>query len=701
MDKFSYSNYRQIEFHIVNQLGDLRRYAHNLGEAELETKADKAIRRIQNHSFSLAVVGEFKRGKSTFINALLGKEILPADVLPTSATLNRVAYGLEPAVEIAMKNGERIQVEVEQLKNYVTKLTPEAQETAASVQEAIVYYPIPFCKNNVNIIDTPGLNDEAAMTEVTLSVLPRIDAAIFVIMPTAPFAGSEGAFLNRLLEHEIGKVIFVVTAIDRIRRRNERKRVLENIEQRIQQAVAEYAAEQFGENSQAYQTFVQRLGKPRVYGLSGYDALVAKETKDETLLADSGFLDFEQSLESFLLEERGAITLRVAVENVINISAALLAALEERKISLIAQQQQLDESVQTTQASLQGFREQNESEIGQITNTKTAVLNETRTHLETMEQALLLEASKIIDAAPITAAELNKASFGAVTNYVQQGSRQLGKWWDRVPKNFRDQIKQSTAGLSNNIRDATQSPILEQMSDEIGTKVQEMNQQWQQAAFEIVDNALAAEKDRLKSVAATLELGLTETQSTFEQDTAIIADTPPNQQLTEKDLIASPIESVSSNLRLSTLNSAASSSFLSAREMLSDSLDNLRNRFSGQGNEGKELSHDRVTAFKSNHKQVIEKEIQRWLADLDQVNAMVMMIDQSFQRLEQTAIVDLNQSLSQMELTIDSLRQSKQRQLILAEQDLANFQTIAGELNQMKIKMQQQLQDLFAILNKN
>ena len=55
-------------------------------------------------SFCVAVVGDFNRWKSTFINALLGKAILPADVLPASTTLNRVTYGLEPSAKLRYKD---------------------------------------------------------------------------------------------------------------------------------------------------------------------------------------------------------------------------------------------------------------------------------------------------------------------------------------------------------------------------------------------------------------------------------------------------------------------------------------------------------------------------------------------------------------------------------------------------------------------
>src|SRR5262245_66513834 len=99
--------------------------------------------------------------------------------------------------------------------NLVTKRTPESEIKAADIKEAIVYYPTPDCRDKADIIDTPGLNDDEAMTSVTLSVIPNVDAAIMVVLPHSPFAGTEGDFLNRrMLTTDIGRVIFVVNRFD-------------------------------------------------------------------------------------------------------------------------------------------------------------------------------------------------------------------------------------------------------------------------------------------------------------------------------------------------------------------------------------------------------------------------------------------------------------------------------------------------------
>ena len=178
-----YSTYSSFKDTVSSLNEDLEELLDICEELKLSNTADsirETIAKTADDHFEVAIVGEFKRGKSTLINALLGQDVLPADVLPATATLNRVTYSDEPYVQVEYKDGRSEQVDIDELENYVTKLTLEAEEVAETVKEATVYYDTDFCKNNVDIIDTPGLNDDEQMTNVTLSILPKIDAAVFV-----------------------------------------------------------------------------------------------------------------------------------------------------------------------------------------------------------------------------------------------------------------------------------------------------------------------------------------------------------------------------------------------------------------------------------------------------------------------------------------------------------------------------------------
>jgi predicted GTPase len=260
---------------------------------------------IEIKPFSVAVIGEFKRGKSTLINALLGQEILPSDILPCSAAINRVSYSLSSYVEVEFKDGHKEKVDIEKLNEYVTKLTPEAEATAATVKEAVVYYPTNFCLNNVDIIDTPGINDISSMNIGTFSVLPKVDAVIFVIMAQAPFSVYEQDLLeNIILKNDITNIIFVVTGIDRLNRFDDADRIITIVKRRIKEYVLERVAQQYGKKSKEYEAYLQKFGEIKFFGISAYQALEAKINKDDDLLAKSRFAEFEAALEKLIVTRR-------------------------------------------------------------------------------------------------------------------------------------------------------------------------------------------------------------------------------------------------------------------------------------------------------------------------------------------------------------------------------------------------------------
>lgn len=224
----------------------------NLTEKEFALRSSRE--KMATHKFSVGILGEFKRGKSTVINSLLEAEIVPADVLPTTATMNRITYDLIPHAEVLMKSGAVKPIGVDELKSFVTKLDETCEATAADVEEAIVYYPCKFCQNGVDIIDTPGLNDDDRMNKVTEEVIPKLDAVIMVVAAGAPFSMSEAEFVrNKIMACDLGKIIFLVNRMDMIRKEADKKRILNDVKNRISASVLEKMGEIYGTDSREYQ----------------------------------------------------------------------------------------------------------------------------------------------------------------------------------------------------------------------------------------------------------------------------------------------------------------------------------------------------------------------------------------------------------------------------------------------------------------
>lgn len=262
---------------------------------------DEQIRHIESHKFRVAVVGEFKRGKSSLINALLERDVLPADVLPTTATFNRVIYGDVPLAYLTLKDGGRVDIPIDALSEHITKLSEASAENARRIEEAVVAFPSMFCKNDVELIDTPGLNDDEEMTRLTVSRLQDVDLAIVAISATMPFSDTETDLTVRLLEIDsVCRVLFAVTMIDKVDE-EDRERLLSNVRTRIQEKVLRRLRESREEGDPVFRKYEACVAEPMIYALSAKDAAHARSLQDAELFEASGYLRFMRELPDILM----------------------------------------------------------------------------------------------------------------------------------------------------------------------------------------------------------------------------------------------------------------------------------------------------------------------------------------------------------------------------------------------------------------
>lgn len=231
----------QIDFELYKILHDLDGVLGAYPDEALGGSVEEALGYLQNKKFRVAVVGEFRRGKSSLINALLGMPVLPVDIEPTTATINRVTYGLKPRACIHYKDGRDEAVAIGELANYVTKLTGASARVAATVREAEIFYPTELCGNGVDIIDTPGLNDTESMTLVTDALLQNVQAALVTVKATMPYSDTECDWVARLIGlPRLQYVFFVVTCMDLVPEA-ERDKVTAYLSERIRTKTLERA----------------------------------------------------------------------------------------------------------------------------------------------------------------------------------------------------------------------------------------------------------------------------------------------------------------------------------------------------------------------------------------------------------------------------------------------------------------------------
>ena len=440
----TFSGYRQTVAELRDTMMTLKGFCDTLGMKKASESIDEIMKKAAADSFDVAVVGEFRRGKSTLINALLGKDILPSDVLPTTATLNRVTYGITPFVKIEYKDGTTENIETEQLSDYVTKLTEESEQRASTIRQATVHYPINYCKNNIDIIDTPGLNDDENMTAVTLSMLPQADAALFVIMAQSPFSEYERDFLeNKMLVSDIGRIIFVVTRIDSFDP-EDADRVIENISGRIKKYVVEKARKVLGEDSEEFAAYQRKLGNIKVLGVSAKQALKAKKTENDALWEESRFGVFEAELERMLTEDRGAIALQVQVSRILSVSAELIKHVKLRGDALKMGEDEFNEKYVVAQEEIAQIRRRRDLEYQKIDASARSVYEELLPQAEGFWSDLVDNALAIIDNEPLTQADIQKDNIAATQERI------MGK----IKKSTEDYGQLLTEKLQNSINEA-------------------------------------------------------------------------------------------------------------------------------------------------------------------------------------------------------------------------------------------------------
>ena len=95
-----YALYKSKQAELTKLIEDTLRVASKLNTEKLCNALERLVGKVSNTSFKIQIAGTFKNGKSTFINALLGEEILPAYALPCTAVINEVKYGDEKKAKL-------------------------------------------------------------------------------------------------------------------------------------------------------------------------------------------------------------------------------------------------------------------------------------------------------------------------------------------------------------------------------------------------------------------------------------------------------------------------------------------------------------------------------------------------------------------------------------------------------------------------
>ena len=283
----------------LRELADLGR---QLGAGDLAREASEIAARVAEGRFFVACVGQFKRGKSTLLNALVGEPVLPTGVVPVTSAITVLRHGRRGA-RVHFEDGRSEEMPVDALAEYVTERSnPENRKHVRAVE---VFLPSTLLAHGMCLVDTPGLGSvSGGNAAVTREFVPHIDAALVVIGADPPVSGDEVALAEEFAAHA-RHLLVVLNKADRL------------TEHELNEG-ATFAA----------QVLSSRLHRPigRIYEVSAQERIVGAATRDWAEL--SGALDALAGASGSELVEAAEVR---AVER---LGGALLDEISERRDAL-------------------------------------------------------------------------------------------------------------------------------------------------------------------------------------------------------------------------------------------------------------------------------------------------------------------------------------------------------------------------------
>jgi predicted GTPase len=188
--------------------------ADEFGATNVATDARSVAERVSEGRFYVACIGQFKRGKSSVLNALVGDNVLPTGVVPVTTVPTIVRHGSHRAARVRFETAAGWKdIPVNTVDEYVSE--DKNPENAKHVAALEIFVPSPLLATGMCFVDTPGLGSVfTGNTAATQAFIPHIDAALVVIGADPPLAGEELVLIEAIARH-VQDLIIAVNKADR------------------------------------------------------------------------------------------------------------------------------------------------------------------------------------------------------------------------------------------------------------------------------------------------------------------------------------------------------------------------------------------------------------------------------------------------------------------------------------------------------
>jgi GTP-binding protein EngB required for normal cell division len=296
-------------------------------------------KRFEEGRLRVAVLGQFKRGKSTLLNALLGAPLLPTGVTPVTAIPTFVEASDSTWVRVAFNSAAAPLVTsvAHEIPGVLENHISEAQNPRNRLDVASVTIGVrsDFLEHGVVLVDTPGVGSTFVHnTAAAEAVLSECDAALFVLSADPPITEAEAAYLDKV-RRLIAKIFFVLNKVD----------LLDDGDKTVaEQFLAGVLAERCPADS-----------PQRIFSLSAKRGLEAKLARDIEALEVSGLLRLESVLGGELAREKQAILLATGRQRLSSLVGELLFQSELERKALMTPADELKRKAATFESSAAEF----------------------------------------------------------------------------------------------------------------------------------------------------------------------------------------------------------------------------------------------------------------------------------------------------------------------------------------------------------
>lgn len=289
-------------------INSIREIALNNNYQNVIKELNDLEEKLKNQKIYIVILGLFKRGKSTLINALIDDNLAPVAITPLTSVITLFQYGESQKASIVFENGETKLIELNEIADFVSEeLNPE---NIKKVKQVNVYCPSELLKNLV-LVDTPGLGSLYEHNSVTtVSFIPKIDAALFVLSADLPMSKADGDFLKGI-SNKVPKFIYLLNKKDLISAEELEKLKIFNIKN---------IANQTGKNSAAID-LIHVSAKQYIESLSA-------ETKKQ-----SGILELKQQIIELANTEGKNLIKESATNRIQGITNQMLQLLSLQRIA--------------------------------------------------------------------------------------------------------------------------------------------------------------------------------------------------------------------------------------------------------------------------------------------------------------------------------------------------------------------------------